>query len=206
MRIIAIAIVCGILSTASTAVAAPSLLGPTGLIDTPSADSLRPGQFSLGVHKLNRLDTVSLTMNLRPQLELGVAQQQPRHGNNQTTLNAKWSFVPETILTPGLAVGIEGVGDGRSSAYAVVSKGLPLGFRLHAGVGTGRFDHGFGAVELMLNPMGVVGSSTFPTTTLIAEYDGDAMNYGVRVATVPGLKFEAGWRDSKSYFGASYTF
>lgn len=197
---------CALCLSAGTAAAAPSFSGPTGLINTPSADALREGQFSLGYHRLHDQKAGSFSLNILPNVEAGVARYFPDEGSNQTLFHAKWSIAPETVVTPGLAVGVEGLGDGHRSAYAVVSKGLPLGLRIHAGVGNGRFDGAFGAIEKTINPLGITGASSFPATTLIAEYDGDGMNYGVRLAIVPGLKLEAGWRDDKTYVGASFTY
>lgn len=198
---------CAFFLSTATATAAPSFSGSTGMINTPSADALREGQFSLGYHNLKDQKQGSFSLNLLPNVEVGVARHFSDAGSNQTMFNAKWSIAPETVLTPGLAVGVEGLGDGHSSAYAAVSKALPLGFRIHAGVGNGRFNGMFGALEKTINPVSVItGNNTFPATTLIVEYDGDSMNYGARLSIVPGMKVEAGWRDSKTYLGASFTY
>ena len=198
---------CALSLTAATATAAPSFSGSTGMINTPSADALREGQFSLGYHDIDSQKIGTFSFHLMSHVEVGVARHIPDEGKNLTSLNAKWGIVPETVMTPGIAVGVEGLGDGRSSSYAVLSKALPLGFRIHAGVGNGRFNGGFGAIEKTINPLSIVtGNNTFPSTTLIAEYDGDGMNYGARISIVPGLKVEAAWRDSKSYLGASFTY
>jgi hypothetical protein len=198
---------CALVLSTATASAAPSFNGSTGMINTPSADALREGQFSLGYHDLKEQKVGTFSLNLMPNVEVGVARHFPDAGSNQTAFNAKWSIAPETVITPGFAVGVDGLGDGRSSAYAVASKALPLGFRIHAGVGNGRFNGAFGAIEKTINPISLItGSNTFPATTLIAEYDGDGMNYGARLSIVPGLKVEAGWRDSKTYVGASFTY
>ena len=197
---------CVLVMSTVTAAAAPSFSGSTGMINTPSADSLREGQFSLGYHNLHEQKIGTFSLNVMPNVEVGVARHRIDDADDLTRFNAKWSLAPETVATPGIAVGVEGLGDGHRSAYAVVSKGLPLGFRIHAGVGNGRFSGGFGAIEKTFNPIGVTGNSTFPATTLIAEYDGDGMNYGARLSIVPGLKVEAGWRDSETYLGASFTF
>lgn len=198
---------CAFFLSTATATAAPSFSGSTGMINTPSADALREGQFSLGYHNLKDQKVGTFSLNLLSNVEVGVARHFPDAGSNQTLFNAKWSIAPETVVTPGLAVGVEGLGDGHRSAYAVASKALPLGFRIHAGVGNGRFNGAFGAIEKTINPVSLItGSNTFPATTLIAEYDGDGMNYGARLSIVPGLKVEAGWRDSKTYIGASFTY
>ncbi|QJW47769.1 hypothetical protein HA075_19655 [bacterium BFN5] len=57
MRKILLAAVCASLMATATAAAAPSTNGSTGLINTPSADVLREGQFSLGYY--NEKDIIS---------------------------------------------------------------------------------------------------------------------------------------------------
>ena len=88
----------------------------------------------------------------------------------------------------------------------MASKALPFGFRIHAGVGSGRYDGMFGAIEKTINPVSVItGNNCFPATTLIAEYDGRTMNYGARLSIVPGLKLDGGWRNHQIYFGLNFT-
>ena len=112
------------------------------------------------------------------------------------------------LETPyAVAAGVEDIAAQRQrSFYAVASKALPFGFRLHAGFGNGRFDGVFAALEKTLNPVSVVkGNNTFPATTLIVEFDGHTTNYGARVSIIPGLKLDAGWRNHEAYFGLSFT-
>lgn len=207
MRKVALGALCAILISA-TAFAAPTVNGSTGQINNPSADVLQEGQFAAGYYHLKNGGAGVFDVNVAPNLELGVAGFRfDDSRNNDTCVNAKFALRPESILTPGLAVGIEDIGGQRQrSLYAVASKALPFGFRIHAGFGNGRFDGVFAAVEKTINPVSVLtGNNTFPATTLIAEYDGRYMNYGARVSVVPGLKMDAGWRDHAAYFGLSFT-
>ncbi|MCX7780153.1 MAG: YjbH domain-containing protein [Negativicutes bacterium] len=191
----------------AAAAAAPSVNGSTGLIDNPSADTLRAGQFSLGYYHLKDGGVGTFNMNLMKNLEIGAAGFRMDNRDNNTLLNAKLSLVPETILTPGLAIGVEDATDEQQrSIYAVASKALPFGFRIHAGVGDGRFDGVFASLEKTINPLSIItGNNTFPATTLIIEFDGKHTNYGARMSVVPGVKLDAGWRDHQLYFGASFT-
>jgi hypothetical protein len=191
----------------AVAAAAPSINGSTGSIDNPSADVLREGQFSLGYYHLNDGGVGTFNVNLMKNLEIGAAGFRYDDKANDTLLNAKLALVPETVVTPGLAIGIEdATNEQERSVYAVASKALPFGFRIHAGVGDGRFNGGFATLEKTINPVSIVtGSNAFPATTLILEYDGKNTNYGARMAIVPGVKVDAGWRDHHVYFGASFT-
>lgn len=207
MRNIVLIVIFTLLASAP-AFAAPSVNGSTGQINNPSADVLQEGQFAAGYYHLKDGGVGVVGLNIAPKLEVGLAgfRYDDARGN-ASLVNAKYSLFSESILTPGLAIGVEDIGRQRQrSVYAVASKALPFGFRLHAGVGNGRFDGMFASIEKTINPVSVLsGNNTFPATTLIAEFDGHNMNYGARMSIVPGLKIDAGWRDHSAYFGLSFT-
>ncbi|MEG6585082.1 YjbH domain-containing protein [Dendrosporobacter sp. 1207_IL3150] len=207
MKKVLLATICAAFMATATAAAAPSINGSTGLISTPSADVLHEGQFSLGYYNLKEGGVGTFNTGIAKNFEIGVAGFRYDGDQDQTYLNAKLGLLPETILSPGLAIGIEDVADKTDRTYyAVASKGLPLGFRIHAGVGKGRYDGLFAGIEKTINPISVLtGDSAFPATTLIAEYDGREMNYGARLSIVPGLKVDAGWRDDRTYVGVTFT-
>lgn len=205
-------ILCGLLGalilSSATVIAAPSINGSTGLINDPSADVLREGQFSLGYYHLKEGGAGVFNTNIAPGVEVGVAGfRYDNSDGNKTMVNAKVGLINETVLAPGLSIGVEDIGaQDERSAYAVASKTLPLGFRVHLGVGNGRYDGVFGGIEKTINPLGVLtGNNAFPATTLIAEYDGKKYNYGARMSIIPGLKVDAGWRDHDLYLGMSFT-
>ena len=202
-----IGITCVLLLTTVPVLAAPSVNGPTGLINSPTADVLRPGQLALGYYHLKNGGVGSFNTNIAPNLELGVAAFRYDGQSNKNYINAKFAVVPETILTPGLAFGVEDMANrDQRSVYAVASKALPFGFRIHAGTGGGRFRGVFAGIEKTINPISVItGSNAFPATTFIAEYDGQTMNYGARMSIIPGLKLDAGIRNHNGYIGISFT-
>jgi len=203
-----LSILCLFFISVATAHAASSVNGSTGLINIPTADVLRQNQIGLGYYNLNGGGCGIFNTNLGDQLELGVAGFRFDDTNrNNTFVNAKYGLLSEGVLTPGVAVGIEDIGGQvQRTEYIVASKALPFGFRIHAGLGNGNFGGVFAAVEKTLNPVSVIsGNNTFPATTLIAEYDGRVMNYGARISLIPGLKFDAGWRNHKTFFGINFT-
>jgi len=187
--------------------AAPSVNGPTGLINIPSGDVLRPGQFTLGYYHLQDGGVGSYNTNVAPNLEFGVAVFSYDGQKSKNYLNAKFAVVPETVLAPGLAIGVEDISNkDRRGLYAVASKALPFGLRIHVGTGSGRFNGVFAGIEKTLNPISVLtGNNAFPATTLIAEYDGQTMNYGARMSIKPGLQLDAGIRQHDGYIGISFT-
>ena len=207
MKKILFGLLCA-LAMSSAAFAAPTVNGSTGQINNPSADVLREGQFAAGYYRLKNGGGGVFDINIAARLEVGVAGfRYDNSAANKTLVNAKFGLLSETVLTPGVAAGVEDIAAQRQrSFYAVASKALPFGFRLHAGFGNGRFDGVFAALEKTLNPVSVVkGNNTFPATTLIVEFDGHTTNYGARVSIIPSLKLDAGWRNHEAYFGLSFT-
>lgn len=200
-------IIAALLAAGVTSVgyAAPSTAGSTGMINTPTADTLREGQISAGYYDLDEGQNITFGMNIAKNLELSMAVSDHNAESRQTYMNLKYALKQEGVLLPGVAIGMEDITDrSERTAYAVVSKALPLGFRVHAGFGNGRYDGAFYALEKNIVPMAIGG--VFPDTSLIIEHDGHAMNYGLRMSIVSGLKVNAGWRDKDPYVGVTYNF
>ncbi|MBU2698975.1 hypothetical protein Ga0466249_000054 [Sporomusaceae bacterium BoRhaA] len=195
----------GLLMTA-TATAAPSLQGSTGLINTQTADILQEGQFTLGVDHVHEGTVQNVAVGVVPRVEVGVADLHYIGQADKMLFNAKYSLLSEQMLLPGLSVGVEDAfNKNQRTSYLAISKTLPFGFRIHAGYGNGRYHGIFGGLEKTINPIGFTGASTFPATTLIAEYDGSAFNYGARLSIIPGLKIEGGIRNHAGYYGINFT-
>lgn len=207
MKKIVMGLTCLLCMTTIPVLAAPSVNGPTGLINSPTSDVLRGGQISLGYYHLKDGGVGTFNTNVAPNLEIGVTGFRYDGQKNENYVNAKFALTPETVLTPGLSIGVEDMaGQSQRSFYAVASKALPFGFRIHAGTGNGRFSGVFGGIEKTINPLSVItGNNVFPATTLIAEYDGKTMNYGARLSIVSGLKLDAGMRNHDGYIGISFT-
>src|SRR5665647_3406644 len=105
MKKIMIGLTCALVLTTVPVLAAPSVNGPTGLINSPTADVLRPGQLTLGYYHLKDGDVGSFNTNVAPNLELGVAAFRHDGQSNKNYLNAKFAIVPETVLNPGVTIG-----------------------------------------------------------------------------------------------------
>jgi hypothetical protein len=196
----------GLLMT-TAATAAPSLQGSTGLINTQAADILREGQFSLGLDHVHEGTVKNVVVGVIPRVEMGVADLHYTGQTDKMLFNAKYSLLPEQLITPGLSLGVEDAfNKNQRTSYAVMSKTLPFGFRIHAGYGNGRYHGTFGGLEKTMNPIGfLTGANTFPATTLIAEYDGSSFNYGARLSIISGLKIEGGIRNHAAYYGINFT-
>ena len=189
--------------------AAPSQLGPTGMIRIPTADALRLGQFSAGYFVWRESGAGVIAAGLPRGIELSAATRRRDNFADTSSINIKFSLNQEALLYPAVAIGVEDIaGQERRSVYGVISKTLPYGFRIHIGTGTGRFEGMFGALEKVLNPTPIKSKAAgFPVTSLILEMDGSHLNYGARMRLAHGLRLDLGWqgRDEKAYLGLSFT-
>jgi hypothetical protein len=187
------------------AVAAPSTKGSTGNIETPSADVLRPGQTAIGYYTLDGEKGMSGAISAGKNIEVSAVCTEGGGMDDFTKVNIKYALAQEGVLVPGLAVGIEDIGDrSERTAYVVASKSLPQGFRLHIGGGNGNYDGVFFAIEKKLVPLSVGGA--FPDSSLVVENNGHHMNYGLRMSLSPGLKMTTGWREGDPFIAFSYNY
>ena len=182
--------------------AQPSLNGATGLLELPTADVVKKESFGIGIYSADDVKIRNMGYGLSEKLEVSFANE--KHDIEQINkFNVKYVLLSETVLTPGLAVGINDLtGKSERSTFAVVSKGLPLGFRVHAGIGSGDFEKGFVALEKNITPL--LGANVFPSTTLLVEYNDNNINYGMRMSIVPDLKLNLGRSDHKTFIGLTY--
>lgn len=189
----------------SSASAAPSIGGSTGNLVTPSADFMREGQFHAAwIDEPDGGHAFAAAFPLSRRLEISGIQ---HHfgGRQEATLGLKYALVTESVLVPGIAVGAEDLTNERErSAYAVVSKTLPLGIRVHAGMGSGRYKKGIAALEMRLNPTGIAG--LFPDTSVFWEHVNSHTAYGLRVSLFRGIKVAAGVDGHRHFAAVSYNF
>ena len=182
--------------------AQPSLNGATGLLELPTADVVKKESFGVGVYSADDVKIRNMGYGLAEKLEVSFANEK-QDIEQINKFNVKYVLLSETVLTPGLAVGINDLtGKSERSTFAVVSKGLPLGFRVHAGIGSGDFEKGFVALEKNITPL--LGANVFPSTTLLVEYNDNNINYGMRMSIVPDLKLNLGRSDHKTFIGLTY--
>jgi hypothetical protein len=171
-------------------------LGPTGLLLVPTADTLGTLEFNLGASALlidEAPDVTAVYGNVcvLPRLEIGATLLDPEFSDSETVLNAKYRIMglPGEVT---IAAGVFDVTDEvDQSIYAVLSHDLGAGIikpkgiisnpRVHVGIGGGQFDGLFGGVSLQ------VGQKT----DVIAEYDTDDINLGLKYALLPKVNVTA---------------
>ena len=183
-------------------------VGGTGTINTPHALSLGAGGFSLSYHDLSGGDTLSQAhFGVDGKLEIGVTSFNLGESDEATYGNIKYQLVKETVVTPAIAVGVLDISDkyGRN-AYIAGTKTLPvIDTRFTLGMYQKGDNKVFASVEKTFTML-PGGKNLFPSTTVKVEYDSEDINYGISLATIPGLKIDAGSRNGHGYVGATYTF
>lgn len=139
----------------------PGFLGPTGLLETPSAYVLRGGEVAAHLGGDADFAAGGIAAGIGGRLEVGATL---REGEGAAWTSAKWNLVPETLVRPALALGVVDAFDAsRRSGYVVASKYLipyliealtgqtGIGVKLHVGYGGGIYGHDlFAGTELIL--------------------------------------------------------
>lgn len=184
------------------------IVGGTGSINTPNALSLGAGKFAISYHNLTGDTTLSQAhFGIDGKLEIGATSYNLGKSAEATYGNIKYQLVKETAVTPAIALGVLDVSDkyGRN-AYIAGTKQLPV---IDARLTVGAYQKGdnkvFASVEKTFSLL-PGGKNLFPSTTLKVEYDSEDVNFGISLATIPGLKVDAGSRNGHGYVGATYTF
>lgn len=187
------------------AAAAPAYFGYTGLMLTPTADTVKTAGFDFGAVflDLDNNDTtfVSANLGLMDSLEIGAALVSPDHGDSEGIINAKYALLNETAAVPGVAIGFSDLTDQiDSTPYIVASKsfqvaGLTWAPRLHVGVGSGKLDGLFFGASAPVNDQ----------LQLMAEYDTDNLNFGLQYAATNTMRLHLGLIDGDNLsLGMSY--
>jgi len=174
----------------------------SGVINVPSAHVRNIGEFSVMAQQTEDGNVLGVNAAVLPNLEVAYSRFNPKHESNFNMLSAKYQLIPESVLTPAVAVGIEDIGDKLDRAgYVAVTKEGPWGFRGHVGIGTGRFQNGFIAMEKQFKV-----NSDVLNLSLALEYDGHHFNYGATLPVGKLVQAEIGMRSNDLYAGVNCTF
>ncbi len=165
-----------LLMVSSVCFAAPTLNGPTGLIEVPSSDSLQGGEFDLALHHVYDTNVLTFSLGLTDSLEAGVSAWKIDEHDTRTGGFFKYTLIPESSRQIGLAIGGEAYSN-YNSLFVVGSKYLSeLGARSHFGFDTSGDGVFFAGLSKNLNT-----KSGYPKTIAMAELYGGDFNVGLRI-------------------------
>lgn len=195
-----------VFGAALPALAWPSVYGPTGLITTPTADTMKSGGFNFGLFRWSEANYLTFNMSPMDNLEFGVTGETGDHWS-YVWANVKFRLVPESKQYPGVAVGVTDLLDDYSrGAYVVVTKNLSeIGMRGSIGVKSG--GGLIAGIAKDFNTVSITSGkrSAGPNTTFMAEIDGSDLNLGVGIGLTPQLRANVYLYDMNSaVLGLSY--
>ncbi len=187
-------LVLAVLTVASQA--GPAYYGFTGLMFTPTADTLGKSELNFGVGAITRDSNTSSywsgNVGLFDGLEVGALLLDRESGDSSTYVNTKLRLLKETEKTPALAIGAIDLFDETSfSSYFALSKTLSFGEqtflqpRFTVGAGSDWPDGFFASVTTLANER----------IELMLEYDSANLNFGVNYLATKGLQVHAGLLD-----------
>lgn len=171
------------------------------VVRMPKAETLGEGTALFNVRILDGDLGAAVVYGLSDSLDVGVSAG-PLDGGKNTEYSPVlqlniWGETPER---PAVAVGYR-------DHFGYVTLGRQLGqpgLRAHFGVRTDP-TRPFAGITYVLNPVQVVeGDGIPPLWTLLAEYDGQDINGGVRLETGGGLYGEVGWASGGFLAGVGY--
>ncbi|HEY3379513.1 MAG TPA: hypothetical protein VGL77_18715 [Armatimonadota bacterium] len=208
-----------LMGMATAVLAAPNFLGPTGLLLTPTVETLTKGSYNVSLNVSADADSNEYALNygINPNFEVGfsrlpseprlnyamVAYKAPRYyGPNTTTIiNAKYNFKAETAKGVGFSLGVMDLTEQtNATVYLVAGKQVDLkplaalkNLRANLGIAVSDND---GIIPLD----GIFGGVSFdvtPRVTLMLEHDSQRLNYGARVNLFKGVTGQVGFAGDK---------
>jgi hypothetical protein len=198
-----IAAVLALLACALPVAASPTVFGPTGLLVTPTADTPGTAKIDLGGWFTDDLATSgSLNIGIGAGLEVNGAWVDPDGpAKGEGIVSAKWRFRQSSITRPAVAVGVMDLTDEfEITPYVVVQKEFKL-------AGSGISAHGgFARAGSLLDGSFAGAEATLASKyKVMAEYDGDDVNAGVRFPATDRVEITAGKVKDGFAVGATFS-
>lgn len=188
---------------AAPAAAAPSFIGPTGYILTPSADTIGSNNYAMAVHHRAHINVLCANYSPLKSMEFGITAidpTEPGDRNTDVAINAKMLLVRPNRTAPAISVGVwDAFGWTGTGSYIVLTKGIRLSWpgepiRTSVGFGSGTFSHGFWSLDVPVTKW-VSG---------ITEFDGSHLNVGARVGLPRGFTLDVAAVNWELGLGAAY--
>jgi hypothetical protein len=226
MSVAMAAVIAGLCSPGGSACATRlSLNGTSGILMTPTADIAADGALAAGasfvdkkwaVDYRDKYDNVAyfVTLGYLPRLEMSMrvtvfpgssfSLEDPDRSEKDRMFSLKVLALKERGHWPALALGSEDLtGTKRfNTLFAVASKGLSLGragpLRLHLGYGSDQMD---AKNHPLVGVFGGLAKALWKGGELLAEYDTDKVNVGLRVEPVPYVSLLVSALNFESFAG-----
>ena len=181
----------GLLFAVTTVSMGAGVLGGTDLMITPTTSTLSPNNLGIAVNFLEGDNSYfNFDFGLAKDLELGLAAYNYPN-ETKLTVRGKFKLLQEHGDTPGLAIGIQDLGQDIISPYLVLSKNFSeAGIDGYIGVGGGDYDGIFGGINkaFILDHT----SSQLNRVDLYLEADTHGLNIGTKLGIGSQTKINFG--------------
>ncbi len=183
-----------------------SMYGPTGLISIPTAYTVRRNEARVGASFSRHDRGPSANYGIIDYVEIGGAYIDRDGLTDKAIANAKVTIIPSNFRNFEIGIGVIDAADAINQTFYVIGSAdlvlpnmespgdgsLPIGFKVHAGVGTGMFrERLIGGGELLFG-------NRF---SVIAEWDARNLNGAVKYTPNDTLSLQLGFRDKGLFFG-----
>lgn len=184
---------------------ANSMYGPTGLISIPTAYTVRRNEARVGAAFSRHERGPSANYGIINFVEIGGAYIDRDGLSDKAIANGKITIIPSNFRNFEIGIGVIDAADAIDQTFYVVGSAdlilpdveapdgsLPIGFKVHAGVGTGMFrERLIGGGELLFGNR----------YSVIAEWDARNVNAALKFTPNDTLSLQLGVRDKGLYFG-----
>lgn len=182
-----------------------TLYGPVGLITVPSAYVAPHKTVLFGTAFGRDVKTVQANWGLTPGVDVGAAYLDRDSASQKLIGNAKVNIIPQNFKWFEIGIGVLDAADTLNQTFYFVASAdwdIPdvlaehaVGFRLHAGVGTGMFEEkAIGGAEVILDKR----------FSVAAEWNANNLNAAVRYAHDEAFRLQLGIQDKKGFLGVTY--
>jgi hypothetical protein len=182
-----------------------TLYGPVGLITVPTAYVTPHQKVLFGTTFGRDLKTATANWGLTPGVDVGAAYLDRDNATQKLIGNAKVNIIPQNFKWFEVGIGVLDAADSLDQTFYFVASAdwaIPdmlvnhaIGFRLHAGVGTGMFQ------EKLIGGAEVILDKRF---SVAAEWNSENVNAVFRYVHDGGFRIQAGIQDKKGFLGATY--
>jgi hypothetical protein len=182
-----------------------TLYGPVGLLTVPTAYVAPHRKVLFGTAFARDVKTVTGNWGIVSGVDVGAAYLDRDSGTQRVLGNAKVNIIPQNFKWFEVGIGVLDATDALQQTFYFVASAdwaLPdilvnhaIGFRLHAGVGTGMFEEKpIGGAELVLDKR----------FSVAAEWNAKDFNAAARYVHDENFRLQLGMQGKKGFFSATY--
>lgn len=183
-----------------------TVYGPNGLIVVPTASETPENTVSFGSFHSGKETGPSANWGITRWASVGGAILDRHGADDKAIANGKLRILPANLPWLDIGIGVIDAFDAIDQSFYVVGSSYlnvpndmeeeAMGFKVHAGVGTGMFrERLFGGAEMLINNR----------WSVVGEWDAKNFNGALRYAHDDNFRLQGGFKHTSLFLGATYT-